>query len=120
MDPVTIAKVWMVVKPFKRMKQARLRRKARKKAEKDGRKYIEPVVTDQEAEAEVKEVIARKAKGAVKSSTMGLAGLIIALGAWAQANPELLSAIVPEGYSGVAISAIGLAVGLARLRTAGR
>lgn len=34
MDPVTIAKLWMVVKPIKRIKEARQRRRAERMAEK--------------------------------------------------------------------------------------
>lgn len=34
MDPITVAKLWMVVKPIKRIKEARQRRRAERMAEK--------------------------------------------------------------------------------------
>lgn len=115
MDPLTVAKLWVAVKPFKRMKQARLRRKARS----EGHEIV-PVITDAEAEVELKEAIKRKSKGAVRSSTVGVGALILAVGLWVQQNPDTLALVLPDGYQGHVMAVVGLVVILARLRTAGQ
>lgn len=61
-------------------------------------------------------VIVRKAKGAVKSSTVGLAGTLIALGAWVQANPAVWDA-VPNSLKGWLVIAYGVGFVLTRSRT---
>jgi hypothetical protein len=68
----------------------------------------------------LKKFLVAKAKGSLKSTTMGVAGLIIAAGAWIQANPEILNDLIAERYAGVAISVVGLVVAIARMRTAGK
>jgi hypothetical protein len=68
----------------------------------------------------LKKFLVAKAAGSLKSTTMGVAGLIITAGAWVQANPEILDDLISERYVGVAVSAVGLVVAIARLRTAGK
>ena len=114
MEPATAIKLWTVVKPIKRIKNWRANRKAKKNGT-----VVKLPYTDEEVEAEVKEFVTRKAKGAIKSSTMGVATLIIALGTWAQVNPDAFGVIVPDNFEGVALAAVGLLVAIARLRTAG-
>jgi len=80
---------------------------------------IPEVLTDSEVETEVKQWIVKKAAGAVRSSTIGVAALIVTVGGWVQLNPEFLS-FIPEQFQGVAIAAVGLVVAVARLRTAGK
>ena len=65
----------------------------------------------------MKEWLKSKALGAVGSATMGVAGLIIAVGAWVQAHPEFLAAVVPAQYQGVALALVGVVVAVARLRS---
>lgn len=62
--------------------------------------------------------IKRKTKASVKSATMGVAGLVIALAAWAQANPEIVAALAGD-WAGVVLAVIALAAAIARLRTLG-
>jgi len=69
--------------------------------------------------SKIKKFIARKAKASVKSTTMGVAGLVIALAGWAQANPEIVTQIAGE-WAGVVLAAIALAAAVARLRTLGK
>jgi hypothetical protein len=66
----------------------------------------------------VRRFIARKAKASVKSTTMGVAAGVIALAAWAQANPEVVTAIAGE-WAGVVLAVVALAAAVARLRTLG-
>jgi hypothetical protein len=66
----------------------------------------------------IRKFIARKAKASVRSTTMGVAGGIIALAAWAQANPEIVTAIAGE-WAGVVLAGIAFAAAIARLRTLG-
>lgn len=66
----------------------------------------------------IRAFIARKSKASVKSATMGVAGLVIALAAWAQANPDIVASIAGE-WSGVVLAAIAFAAAVARLRTLG-
>jgi len=114
MGPLAAAKLWLAIRPIRRLKQAKRTRKARKAHK------AAPIVTDEQTEAEVKEFIARKAKGAIKSSTVGVAGLIVTAGIWMQANPEIIGAVVPDGFEGVTLAVVGLFVAIARLRTAGK
>ena len=67
----------------------------------------------------LKAFFARKAKGAVRSSTMGVAGLTIVAGGWIAAHPDLISTLAPK-YQGVILAVVGLLTAIARLRTAGK
>lgn len=68
LDPVTIAKVWMVVKPIRRLKEARKRRKAR-------RKGVE--LSSEGIEYEVTEMSLKEKIGNLRTSTKaGIAGLV--------------------------------------------
>lgn len=68
---------------------------------------------------QIKSFLKRKTKASVKSATMGVAGGLVGVGLWVQSNPEVLRALVPDNYEGVAIALVGLVVAVARLRTAG-
>lgn len=59
----------------------------------------------------------RKLKASVGSATMGVASLIVAIGVWAQAKPEMVAALVPDNWEGVTLAALGLVVAIARMRT---
>lgn len=67
----------------------------------------------------IKQFIKRKAKASARSATMGVAGGIIALAAWAQANPEIVAALAGD-WAGVVLAGIAFAAALARLRTLGK
>jgi len=66
----------------------------------------------------IRQFIKRKAKASAKSATMGVAGLVIALAAWAQANPEIVATIAGD-WAGVILAGIAFAAAIARLRTLG-
>jgi hypothetical protein len=57
-----------------------------------------------------------KAAGSLSSSTMGVAGLIVAAGGTLAVHPEYYD-LIPEKYRGLVIAGMGVAVALARMRT---
>jgi hypothetical protein len=65
----------------------------------------------------LKERAARKAAAAVKSSTIGVVGLLLAGAAWVQTNPELVNQVVGDGWGGVAVAVAAVVVAVARLRS---
>lgn len=68
----------------------------------------------------IKQFLARKALGSLGSATMGVAAAIVAVGAWVQMHPDVLSTLVSERYRGLALALVGVVVALARLRTVGK
>jgi hypothetical protein len=117
MDPITFAKLWMLVKPIKRIKE----RRAAKKAAREG-----TVVPDITEELVIKETVIvfdklkDKVSSGATSATIGVAGIIVALGVFLQTRPEIIQAIVPDNYEGLTLSLVGVLVALARLRTLGK
>ena len=59
----------------------------------------------------------RKLKASLGSATMGVASLIVAIGVWAQAHPDMLNTFVPDKWEGVVLAGLGLVVAIARMRT---
>jgi len=107
-------------KAFSVFNKLRIRRQARKAKKRGESLTPEQVIILIEDKPIVKDFIVNKAKAAVKSTTVGFAGALVGIGVWAQANPEVLAALVPEGYEGVTLAAVGLVVALFRMRTAGK
>jgi len=61
-----------------------------------------------------KKWLARKAKAAIISTTVGVAGGIVGAGAWLASNPQAFSFL--GDYQGLALSIVGVVVAIARLR----
>ena len=112
-------KVPIVKKGFQARELYRVGNTLRKNRKKRKRERLEQQgIIVKQKEPIVKEFIKRKAAGALKSSTVGVAGLIVSLGVWITANPAIFE-MVPESLRGVALAVVGLLVAIARLRTAG-
>ena len=59
----------------------------------------------------------------LSSATIGVAGATVALGTAMQASPavdNLVRALVPDNYEGMAIALLGLIVAVARFRSLGK
>ena len=90
LDPVTIAKVWMVVKPIRRLKEARQRRKARRNGTELSSEKVEYEVTEDSGMA------LRTSTGA------GLAGIAVNLLMQVlQAFPATAELATPEVAAGL-------------------
>ena len=120
MGPLTAAKVWLAVKPIKRIRQALRNREARKKTELTGTAHMPSVLSDSQVEAELNERLDKVVKAAPKSWTMRLGVVVIALGTWVQTYPEAAQALMPDGWEGLIIAIIGGLSMIARSRTLGK
>lgn len=67
----------------------------------------------------LKSFLGRKAKAATKSATMGVAGGLLALAAFLQSRPDVVEAVVGQGWGGIVVAVAGVAVAVARARTLG-
>lgn len=89
------------------------KRRKRRKLEQEG------VVLPPKEDKPVKEFLTKKAKGALRSSTVGVTGIGTVVGSWLLANPEVWDAL-PDWVKGSAFIIYGIVLVVARLRTAGR
>lgn len=64
----------------------------------------------------LKALIIRKVLGSFSSSTMGVAGLLLAGAAWVAAHPELVAQIAPK-WGGTIVAGTAFAVAIARARS---
>lgn len=64
----------------------------------------------------LKVLLVRKLKASLKSSTIGVAGLLMLSAAWITTHPELASAIAPK-WGGTIVACAGLLVAVARARS---
>lgn len=64
----------------------------------------------------LKALIIRKLVGSFTSSTMGVAGLMLAGAAWVAAHPELAAQISPK-WGGTIVAGAAFAVAIARARS---